>query len=61
MFQDADTTFKGAIINALGNSIVHAYVVVSTSKEMWNALEPNIEFLTPVVNCLSWSSFLTTK
>jgi hypothetical protein len=44
VFQDVDTTFKGEIINALGNFIVDAYVVVSTSKEMWNALEANRVF-----------------
>ena len=38
-FQDADTTFKGAIISVLEDSIVDAYVTVQTDKEMWDALE----------------------
>ena len=38
-FIDADTTFKGATISVLGESIVHTYVRMSTGKEMWDALE----------------------
>jgi transcription elongation factor GreA-like protein len=39
VFQDADTTLKGAIISVLANSKVDAYVTMSTGKEMWDALE----------------------
>ena len=39
VFQDADTTFKGAIISMLGDSIVDAYVTLQTGKEMWDTLE----------------------
>ena len=38
-FQDADTTFKGAIISVLGDSTVDAYVTLQTDKEMWDVLE----------------------
>ena len=38
-FQDADITFKGAIISMLGDSIVDAYVTFPTKKEIWDALE----------------------
>ena len=38
-FIDADTTFKGATISVLGESIVDTYVTMSTGKEMWDALE----------------------
>ena len=33
-FQDANTSFKGAIISVLGDSIVDAYVTLQTDKEM---------------------------
>ena len=39
VFQDADTTFKGAIISVLGDSTVDAYVTLQTDKEMWDVLE----------------------
>ncbi|XP_039787042.1 uncharacterized protein LOC120653349 [Panicum virgatum] len=38
-FKDADTTFKGAMISMLGDSMVDTYVMMSTAKEMWNTLE----------------------
>jgi len=38
-FKDADTTFKGAMISVLGDSMVDTYVMMSTGKEMWNTLE----------------------
>ena len=38
-FIDANTTFKGAMISVLGESIVDTYVRMSTGKEMWDALE----------------------
>ena len=38
-FIDADITFKGAMISVLGESIVVTYVMMSTGKEMWDALE----------------------
>jgi hypothetical protein len=38
-FKDADTTFKGAMIHVLGDSIGDTYVAISTGKEMWDALE----------------------
>ena len=38
-FIDAVTTFKGATISVLGESIVDTYVRMSTGKEMWDALE----------------------
>jgi hypothetical protein len=42
-FQHADTTFKAAILNMLGDSIVDAYVSLLTGKEMWDALEAKYE------------------
>ena len=60
-FQDADITFKGAIISMLGDSIVDAYVTLQTGKEMCGMhLRPNKECLMLVVSCMSWSSFMTT-
>ena len=38
-FQHADTMFKAAILSVLGDSIVDAYVLLQTSKVMWEALE----------------------
>ena len=60
-FKDADTTFKGAMISVLGDSMVDTYVMMSTGKEIWDAVEAKLELLTPVVSCTSWSSFMTTE
>jgi transcription elongation factor GreA-like protein len=38
-FQHADTTFKAAILSVLEDSIVDAYVLLQTGKEMGEALE----------------------
>jgi hypothetical protein len=39
MFQHADTTFKAAILSALGDSIVDSYMPLQTGKDMCDALE----------------------
>ena len=36
-FKHADTTFKAVILSVLGDSIVDAYVLLQTGKEMWDA------------------------
>lgn len=39
VFKDVDTKFKGAIVGVLEDSIVDAYIMVSTHKKMWDALK----------------------
>ena len=60
-FIDTDTTFNGAMNSMLGDSIVDTYVMMSTGKEIWDALEAKLELLTLVMSCISWSSFMTTE
>ena len=38
-FQHADSMCKTAILDVLGNTIVDAYLMLPTNKEMWDALE----------------------
>ena len=38
-FKHADNTFKAAILSMLGDSIVDAFVLHQTGKDMWDALE----------------------
>jgi hypothetical protein len=50
VIRDADTMLKGAIISILRDSIVDAYVILFTGREMWDILEAKYGFFTPVVN-----------
>ena len=40
---------------------VDTYVMMSTGKEIRDALEAKLELLTLVMSCTSWSSFMTTE
>lgn len=49
-----DTMFNGALISVLEDTIVYAYMRLSTDKEMWEALEAKFE-LFDATSCISWS------
>jgi hypothetical protein len=38
-FEEADTLLSGVIIGVLGENIVDSYLSITTSKDMWDAVE----------------------
>ena len=60
-FIHADTTFKGAMISILGESIVDTYVTMSTGKEMWDALEAKYGAFDAGSELYVMDSFMTTE
>ena len=61
MFMAADNLFRGAVISALDKKYVDNYIICTTAKKLWDALEPSSGFLMLVASCTSWSNCLITK
>ena len=62
-FDEADSLFRGCIISVRAENLVDSYVLLSTGKELWDALEAQYGVSDAgselYVSCMRWSSSLT--
>ena len=60
-FEAAHCLFRGALINIQTDNIVDMYMHMPSRKDTWDAFEAKFESPMLAVNCMSWSSSMTTR